>query len=318
MNISREERIRGGLWGSLAGDALGVPVEFMGRASLRENPVTGMREFGTHRQPAGTWSDDGALLLCSAESLVMGEFDTADMGSRFLRWMDKGLWTATGEVFDIGNATSNALSRIAMGTPAGEAGGCDELSNGNGSLMRILPVSLRFAAAPQAQLIDRAERASAITHGHQRSRMACALHALVTARLLDGAAPRAAVEAARADFTSVYAKSPEFPRFRALMEDDFVSLAADEIRSTGYVLDTLHASLWCLLTSDSSRGCMLKAVNLGGDSDTTCCVAGGLAGVVFGEESLPEEWINALPRHAELKNLFASFVITCRNAGISN
>src|ERR1039457_4114128 len=101
-SISKRERILGGLWGSLAGDALGVPVEFKDRATVQADPVKGMREYGTHHQPRGTWSDDSSKFLCTADSLVNHEFSLADMGERFVRWMNDGLWTAHGDVFDMG------------------------------------------------------------------------------------------------------------------------------------------------------------------------------------------------------------------------
>ena len=311
--ISRQDRILGGLWGSLTGDALGVPVEFMCRAAVQANPVTDMRGFGTHHQPKGTWSDDGALLLCSVDSLVNHEFDTQDMGNRFLRWMDEGLWTATGEVFDIGNTTSRALSMIAMGTPAEEAGGRDDFSNGNGSLMRIIPVAVRFADTPPGSFMDRVERSSAITHGHARARMACAFFALMIGKLLRGLKPQAALDGARPEFAAAYESSPEFAHFRPLLEDDFTSLPGEKIKSTGYVLHTLHASLWCLLTTNSFRDCVLKAVNLGGDTDTTGCVAGGLAGIAYGKHSLPPDWVEALPRKMEVESLFERFATVCQH-----
>ena len=146
--ISQKDRILGGLWGSLVGDALGVPVEFKDRATVQLDPVRDMREFGTHRQPRGTWSDDSSMLLCTADSLLNHEFSLADMGERFVRWMNEGIWTAHGDVFDMGGTTCTALMRIAKGMPAEQAGGLHEDSNGNGSLMRILPAALRFAGEP--------------------------------------------------------------------------------------------------------------------------------------------------------------------------
>lgn len=124
--VSKKDRILGGLWGALVGDALGLPVEFKDRAERKADPVTDMREYGTHHQPKGIWSDDGALILCTVDSLMNHEFDTADMGHRFVRWMNEGLWTANGDVFDIGMATRGALTRIANGTPAERSGGNDE------------------------------------------------------------------------------------------------------------------------------------------------------------------------------------------------
>ena len=109
-SISQRGRILGGLWGSLVGDALGVPVEFKDRATVQANPVTDMRENGTHHQPKGTWSDDGALILRTTDSLANHQFNLADMGERFVRWMNDGLWAVNGEVFDVGSTTSTALS----------------------------------------------------------------------------------------------------------------------------------------------------------------------------------------------------------------
>ncbi len=309
--ITKRDRILGGLWGSLVGDALGVPVEFRSRAEIQKQPVTGMQEYGTHHQPKGTWSDDGALILCTVDSLVHAPFDMQDMGRRVVRWMNDALWSATGVVFDIGLATSDALMRVAGATPAEEAGGRDERSNGNGSLMRIIPVALRFADEPLETFSQRIERVSAITHGHDRSKMACVLYSLVVRQLLQGLQSEAALEAAREEFTKLYEGSPEFGRFNHHLNDDFSSMAEEEVVSTGYVLHTLHAALWCLLTTDGYQDCVLNAVNLGGDTDTTGCVAGGLAGVAYGVRSIPQDWAAQLPHKAELDRLFDSFCNLC-------
>ena len=217
--ISKRERILGGLWGALVGDALGVPVEFKDRATVQADPVWDMRGFGSHKQPPGTWSDDGALTLCTVEGLLHAEFDTQDMGQRFVRWMNEELWTATGVVFDVGGATADALMRIANWKPAEQAGGRDEYSNGNGSLMRILPVLLRFASESVNQFVGRVERASAITHGHERSKMACVFCGLVVRQLLLGWKICAAVESARIQFAGWYDRVPEFKYFRHILED---------------------------------------------------------------------------------------------------
>jgi ADP-ribosylglycohydrolase len=312
--ISSKDRILGGLWGSLVGDALGVPVEFKDRATVQLDPVTDMREFGTHKQPRGTWSDDSSMLLCTVDSLVNHEFSLTDMGDRFVRWMNEDLWTAHGDVFDMGGTTCTALMRIAKGTPAEGAGGQHEDSNGNGSLMRIMPAVLRFAAEPLETYSSRLEKVSAITHGHARSRMACVFYGLMVRQLLLGALPQAALDSARAEFAGWYERSPEFGRFNHILEDDLASLPEGEVVSTGYVLHTLHASLWCLLTTDNYRDCVLKAVNLGGDTDTTGCVAGGLAGIVYGIKSIPADWIRVLARKGEVDCLFHEFAELCESA----
>jgi ADP-ribosyl-[dinitrogen reductase] hydrolase len=310
-SLSERNRIAGGLWGAVVGDALGVPVEFQDRATVQADPVTGVRGYGTHHQPPGTWSDDSSLLLCSTESLVHHEFDTEDMGKRFVRWYRAELWTPHGTVFDVGVATARALGRIAAGVRAEVAGGDDQSSNGNGSLMRILPVALRFASLPVAEMLDRVHRASAITHRHPRSQLACGLYALVTRELLTGASIPKAFEAAVAAFRSFYEPHPrwsvELDSFHLLLDGGLGKRSEAEIESTGYVIHTLTASLWCLLTTDSFEECVLKAVNLGGDTDTTGCVAGGLAGVHYGFAAIPEKWQRSLARHEEVDSLFERF-----------
>jgi ADP-ribosylglycohydrolase len=147
-----QERLSGALWGAVTGDALGVPVEFQSRATLTANPVTGMRAFGTHCQPAGTWSDDSSLLLCTVDSLAAcGGFDPVDLAARFVRWGQNGYCTPHGGIFDIGVATSDAIANLREGVWPEEAGRDDEYSNGNCSLMRILPVGLWGSVAPGQQ-----------------------------------------------------------------------------------------------------------------------------------------------------------------------
>lgn len=315
--VPRSERLLGGLWGAVVGDALGVPVEFEERAEVRSHPVVGMRGHGTHDQPAGTWSDDSSLLLCTADSLLRHEFDTEDMGKRFVAWYHEGLWTPWKRVFDVGVATSQALTRIANGMRAEVAGGDGQFSNGNGSLMRILPVALRFAQQPTKALLDRVHRASAITHRHSRSQMACGLYSLVIRELLADYGPQEAFKRGIAAFRSFYEPDPywaaELDYFQLAMAGDLATRPESEIDSSGYVVHTLTASLWCLLTTSNFRDCVLKAVNLGGDTDTTGCVAGGLAGVAYGPQSIPAEWVQQLARHQELEQLFSAFYQTSEN-----
>lgn len=306
MNSS--SRILGGLYGSLIGDALGVPVEFKARTLRKNDPVTSMRGFGTHNQPAGTWSDDGSLLLCAAESLAEYDFDTQDMGQRFVRWLDDGHWSAHGRVFDIGTATHRALDQIALGTPAEEAGGRSESSNGNGSLMRILPVPLASLSCDLDTFCDRIARASAITHAHDRSRLACVLHGLFVRALMNDDGPAQAHANAATEFRARYTDHVEFSHFSSLLNPDLATQPEGAIQSSGYVPHTLIASIWCLLTTNTFAECVLKAVNLGDDTDTTGCVAGGIAGVFYGIESISSDWLRALPRQEALRALFDHFI----------
>jgi len=306
--MTTNSRILGGFYGSLIGDALGVPVEFSSRSARKADPVTCMRAHGMHNQPKGTWSDDGSLLLCAAESLAEKGFNTQDMGERFLRWFDTGYWGAHGRVFDIGNATRKALDRISLGTPAEDAGGRDQYENGNGSLMRILPVVLDGLHLDEVSFSSRIERASAITHAHARSKMACVFFGMMVRALMAGLSPQDALCQAQACFAGRHERSPEFSHFAQVTKDALIEESEHEIESGGYVIDTLTASIWCLLTTSCFSKCVLKAVNLGDDTDTTGCVAGGLAGVFYGVEAIPAEWISFLPRQDDLRNLFQKFI----------
>lgn len=307
----RTNKILGGLWGAVVGDALGVPVEFSSRDEVRQDPVADMRGNGSHHQPAGTWSDDSSLLLCTIDSLLRSGFDTNDMGHRFVQWYQEKLWTPWGKVFDVGVTTAQALARIANGVRAEVAGNDGQNSNGNGSLMRILPVGLRFASQPMELMLDRIHRASAITHRHSRSQMLCGLYALIIRELLMGMNPAQAFQRGVAEFREFYDADPywavELDYFQLALASDLGTRPESEIDSSGYVLHTLTSSLWCLLTTDNYRDCVLKAVNLGGDTDTTGCVAGGLAGVAYGLASVPQNWIHQLARQPELEDLFNRF-----------
>jgi ADP-ribosyl-[dinitrogen reductase] hydrolase len=306
----RPQRLLGGLWGSLAGDALGVPVEFRSRSSIRTDPVTGMRGFGTHHQPPGTWSDDSSLLLCTVESLLPGSFNPTDLADRFVRWKDGKLWTPHGSVFDIGIATSTAISRLAGGMDPLRAGGSSESSNGNGSLMRILPLCLRCASEPTASMAQTLAEASCLTHAHPRSQLACIFLGLFTRALLGGGSPADALAETRQLFPPLAdSLAPaEQPHFQRLLEPDFAALPESDIQSSGYVIHTLEASLWCLLHTASFPDATLRAVNLGDDTDTTGCVTGGIAGIHYGLDAIPASWIDSLARRNDVAALFDAFV----------
>ena len=303
--------ISGGIFGALVGDALGVPVEFSDRSDLVAAPVRNMRSGGHWQQDAGTWSDDGGLLLSSAEALIPG-YDAVRMGQSFVNWLHCCRWTARRDVFDVGSTTRIAIMQLAAGIAPEKAGPDTTDSNGNGSLMRILPVALRFHRRPAAEICDIAMRASRITHGHVRAQIACAIHCLIVVDVLHGRSVAEATLNAQEHISKV----PELPGaeialYQRIFDPDFSKLPPEEIQSTGYVLDTLEAAVWCSLRHDHFRDTVLAAVNLGSDTDTTGCVVGGLAGVRFGIRSIPNEWLSVLPIAAELNQLVAAFADSC-------
>jgi len=309
-NISRKDRMLGGLWGAVVGDALGVPVEFKGRDVRKADPVTEMRGYGTFDLPVGSWSDDSSLMLCTAQSLLDG-FDTEQMGGLFVRWLGGGLWTPYGYAFDVGYGTQQAIKRIHLGTSAELAGGQERSNNGNGSLMRILPVALHCAAMTEEEMIRHAHQASSITHGHPRAMMCCGVYCLMVSALLKGLPAREAYLATMEKTKKLYGLPPfseEFVHFDRLLGGNIDGLPEDAIESDGYVIHTLEAALWCLITTGSYGEAVLKAVNLGWDTDTTAIVTGGLAGTLYGLNAVPQEWRDQIARKEDISALLGKVV----------
>jgi ADP-ribosyl-[dinitrogen reductase] hydrolase len=308
---------RAALLGLAVGDALGVPVEFIGRAARQADLVTGLRGYGTHRQPPGTWSDDSSLTFCLAETLarageLTGPPDLADFGRRAVNWLDNGYWTATGETFDVGNATRTAIQRLKQGVSPAQAGPRTEQDNGNGALMRILPLVFHQTWLAESLDLDAAWAltgvVASVTHGHPRSTLGCFLYLLLARGLVAGLAPKAAYEQMRA-LATPWLQGGSIPAvvegkyYQRVLNGALPEAAESTIKSSGYVVHTLEAALWCLLRHDTYAATVLAAVNLGDDTDTTGAVAGGLAGLAYGEAGIPAEWLAGLARRADIEEL---------------
>lgn len=255
------------VYGAAVGDALGVPFEFQGRNTFS---CTHMSSGGVHGMPAGTFSDDTSLLIATCDSIraCNGEIDTNDMTNRFRNWLNNGDYAIDGKVFDVGNATATALNE--------GRGLTHEQSNGNGSLMRIAPLALTDATDQQIAEV------SAITHAHPISTTACIVFVHILRKVMHEVDLPAAIHSTISD-------NEQFA-FLA----DIENKSRDEIQSTGFVLHTLEAALWCNLNTESYTECVREAVNLGSDTDTTACVAGALAGVIYGYNAIPEQWLKTL------------------------
>ncbi len=311
-----EHSVKSAILGLVVGDALGVPVEFQSREELEQDPVTGMRAYGTHHQPAGTWSDDSSMALCLLESLSCG-VDYDDMMARFLRWAEEGYMTAHGDVFDMGIATRQALVKYAKGTPPLECGGIGIYDNGNGSLMRILPLALYLHRTMGPEFPSKQEaclnihNASALTHAHPISLIACDIYCSVANELLCGRNRPADIQrgilSAKEMCASLPDTAPCLAEFKRVDVDVLQSLPKSEIRGSGYVVHTLEAALWSLLHTDSCRNCVLEAVNLGEDTDTVGAVVGGLAGIQYGMADIPEEWLAVLAKRSKIEALCQAF-----------
>ena len=292
--------------GHAVADALGVPVEFRSRASLAADPVDSMREYGTYGMPRGSWSDDTSMSLCALGGLGADGIRYDVIMDNFARWYYDGEFTPTGVLFDIGSTCRYAIENYCeYGLPLPLCGAIDVRSNGNGSLMRIHPFVLYTYRQdkPLGEKLEIIETASTLTHAHPRSRLACGVYAFVLWELLSCPTPesvREGLEKAR----EYYKHHPEihhlarlFDRIAGLSKyNSTLPVLISEIKSDGYVIHSLEAAIWCLLTTDSYSSCVLRAVNLGEDTDTVAAIAGGLAGALYGYAAIPQGWREALLR----------------------
>ncbi|MGM0497838.1 MAG: ADP-ribosylglycohydrolase family protein, partial [Bacteroidota bacterium] len=292
--------IRNALLGLVVGDALGVPVEFQNRETLKEHPLTDMTGYGTYNQPPGTWSDDSSLALCLADELSR-EFNLQNIADSFVSWLYDNHWTPYGEVFDVGNTTEKAIHRLEGEVPPELSGETDENSNGNGSLMRIMP--LLFYVKQIEDEIERYEiirEVSAITHAHVRSTLSCYYYLEFARFIVDGSSAQSAYKKANESFFSLTKTlridHEEMSKFDRITKGTIDKLEEADIYSDTYVIYTLEASIWSILTTNSYKDAVLKAVNLGKDTDTTAAVTGGLAGLIYTAEDIPKEWISQIAK----------------------
>ncbi len=280
------ERILGGLWGLLIGDALGVPYEFSLAEALPPMEQLEMTPpEGFYKSypdiPAGTWSDDGAQALCLLDSLLdCGRLDLQSFAGKLVTWLSNGMWTPDGVVFDVGHQTMAALQAFSHGTPPEESGLILPDGKGNGALMRTLPLVL-WHQGTDGELVLDAHRQSLPTHGHPCNQVCCALYCLTARRLLEGMPFETAYPSALEDLRTIYRSLPE------VYQTELELLAPDGPQTgqgTGYVVDALKSALMILSRASSYEDAVKQAVALGNDTDTTACITGGLAGIVFGAE----------------------------------
>jgi ADP-ribosylglycohydrolase len=310
MSKITAEQVKTILLGVAVGDALGVPVEFQPRGTFK---ITGMVGYGTHNQPIGTWSDDTSLTLCLADAMAGGFTGysllekTAD---NFVHWFENAEFTAHGEVFDIGISTSRAILKLKQGLRPTESGCTDVSENGNGSLMRIAPLVFYLTGKQEADRFNITKIVSSITHAHEWSVAACFIFLEYLRELSTGMGIHlgkvCAYDNLKRAFQngSPYIAGDTLDKFSRILRQDIRALPDAAIKSGGFVVDTLEAAFWCFLTTDNYRDAVLKAVNLGSDTDTTAAVTGALAGLYygFGESGIPQDWIGKLAGAQEILN----------------
>ena len=309
--------ILSGIFGAAIGDAVGVPVEFTSREMLANNPVMDMCGFGTHNMPSGTWSDDTSMMLAALDSLA-GGYKPEDIMEKFRCWLIEGEYTPYGNVFDAGMTCSRAIYRYESGTKALNCGGYGYRDNGNGSLMWILAACLYMVTQETAgkltekEAIRRIHECSGLTHAHIISKAACGLYYFCVREILsDREHDLITVLQNGIEKGFTYYKKQEWYNFEDAFKyynclenlSIFTRTQEKDISSSGFVVDTIKAALWCLLNTTDYRSCVLKAVNLGSDTDTVAAVAGGLAGLFYGYENIPMEWKEKLARREWIEML---------------
>lgn len=313
---------KSGMMGLVTGDALGVPVQFMSRSQIAERPagpVTGMESGGVFDMPEGTWSDDSSMALVTMVSLMeKGGLDTDDIMKRFAGWLYDGEYTPYGHAFDEGITCSEAIDRYAETGDASSCGRKGEHANGNGALMRILPVCLYYymrqkhVCTSDDEAIYGVHAAASLTHDHIRSNMCCGMYFFMVKSILDCSGSlqeriQDGIDCGCRYYATDMRNLEEMTKLERIQHlDAFAGLPDKDIRSSGYVIDSIEASVWCLITTGSLRECLLKAVNLGDDTDTVAAIAGGLAGLYYGYEAIPEEWLTVIKKREWLEELCSS------------
>lgn len=309
---------KNGVMGVVVGDALGCPVQFESREEVARHPITGMRGYGTFNLPAGSWTDDSSLTLALVESIRRtGTIDCTDIMDNFVKWLDDGAFTPYGHAYDIGRGTMSAIRRYKRDRKPLKAGNTDERSNGNGSLMRIMPAVLYCIdkGLSDGDAIDVIHKVGGLTHAHIRANIACGLYYFMAAAIVCGEGPlneclRIGLGRGFAFYErrlSDHENLQYYDRLRDLFA--FAALPEEQIQSSGYVVDALEGAVWALANADTFEKALLKVVNLGDDTDTVGAIAGGLAGLYYGCDAIPKEWLAALQRREWIEELLQDGVV---------
>lgn len=307
-------QIKSALFGVAVGDALGVPFEFSTRERMLQHPATDMVGFGTYNQPPGTWSDDSSLTFCLAEALADSEYSLASIASNFVKWKMNAWWTARHELFDIGITTSHAISRLSdilenqdfKELEKLKYSG-DEYDNGNGSLMRILPLVFYIKGMKPVDQFDIIRDVSALTHRHIRAAMSCFIYLKIAEYILEKHDKAEAYEQARKSVLELWEEIdfPEVERnhFQRVIQRDIRDTPIEHLKSGGYVIEVLESAIWFFMKRENYKDTVLDIINIGHDTDTSAAIAGGLAGLYYGFNAIPTHWVDQIARKEDIDDL---------------
>ena len=303
-------KIRDANLGFVVADALGVPIEFKSREELSINPLKEMIGYGSHSVPEGTWSDDTSMVVATMDSIIENKIiDLDDIMFRFDNWFRKAEYTASDKVFDIGNTTKKAILKYEDGINPVLCGGKSKNDNGNGSLMRMLPIAyyLNKNDFDFQQEVEIVNNISSLTHGHEISCLGCKIYVDYVKQLLNGVDKLEALNNIKKINYDEYYSNDSVSEYNRILNGELFKLSMDDIKSSGYVVSTLEASLWSILNSNSYEDAVLKAINLGGDTDTIGAITGSFAGIIYGKKNIPNRWLVKLKKREYLEEMCIKF-----------
>lgn len=302
---------KSGIIGLAVGDAMGVPLEFCMREKLIQNPTTEMKGYGSHNVPKGSWSDDSSMTFATIDAIIKDKcINCNTLANNFLEWMNDAKYTPTGIVFDIGRTCLRAIARFQDKQECAEkCGGINEMDNGNGSLMRILPVVYYCYSnnMKEREVYDIVKKVSSITHRHEISIMGCFIYVMYGIELLNNKNLEQAYKKIKKIKYREYFTEETIEKYNRILKKNINKYLLEEIKSTGFVVDTLEATLWVLLNTDSYNQAVIGAINLGNDTDTVGACVGGLAGIYYGLDSINQTWKNELLKYDYIIELCDKF-----------
>lgn len=309
--------LNNGIIGLAIGDALGVPAEFKSREELKRYPITDMIGDGTYNLPAGTWSDDTSMTLATIDSIIStGTINPNDMANKFLNWFRNAEYTATNETFDIGRTTLQSLAKYELKLyDASNCGEDNEYSNGNGSLMRILPIAYYIYykdVTDNQEIYNIVKQVSSITHAHEVSILGCYIYVRFALELLNGKDKVEAYNNIKKLDYSMF-NNTTIDKYSRILNNNIQNFDEENISSSGYVVSTLEATMWLFLNSNDYNNTILRAVNLGEDTDTVAACAGGLLGIYYGIENIKSSWKQNLKRYDYIVELCDKFDETIKD-----
>ncbi len=308
---------KSGIIGLAVGDAMGVPLEFQMRETLLQDPVTEMLGYKSHDVPKGSWSDDSSMTFATIDAIIKDkEINCNTIANNFLEWMKNAKYTPTERVFDIGRTCLRAIAKFeAKQEIAEKCGGISEMDNGNGSLMRILPLAYYCYAKNnnEQEVYELVKKVSSITHGHEISIMGCFIYVLYGMQLINEKNLEQSYKYIKKIRYKDYFSVDTISRYERIIKNNIKKYQLQDIKSSGYVVDTLEATFWVLLNTNSYNQSIIGAINLGNDTDTVGACVGGLAGIYYGLDAICNSWKNDLLKYNYIEELCNNFNDTLNN-----